>query len=43
MPKLTVAATIFFDLIELNDTAVYTITQTFLSLLNIHGLNENAY
>jgi hypothetical protein len=39
----TVAATIIFYLIELINAAVSTIRETFLSIFNIHDLNDNTY
>jgi hypothetical protein len=42
LPESTVAATQFFDLIELNNEAISAIREKVLSLLNIHDLNDNA-
>jgi hypothetical protein len=43
MPESTVAATLFFEQIEVNNLAVSNLRETFLNLLNIHDLNDNAY
>jgi hypothetical protein len=42
MSESTVAATIYFYLLEINNVAVFSVRETFLSLLNVHDLSDNA-